>query len=132
MILIIYYLYAFFYKNSSHISFLVLIHPYAPTRLPIYRLFTLITIITLLIYICISRSSRMRVYFIYAQKQEIGTELSHDVLTQLTYHFNGRTAQPLGPLQPQDMMSRHRVPNNPFDKVSKELLPVIPGVPFIR
>ena len=44
---------------------------------------------------------------------QIGTELSHDVLNQLTYHFNWRTAKPLGPAQPQDVMSRHRGAKHP-------------------
>ena len=41
--------------------------------------------------------------------RQIGTELSHDVLNQLAYHFKWRTAMPLRThFQPQDVMSRHR------------------------
>ena len=36
------------------------------------------------------------------------TKLSHDVLTQLAYRFNGEQPNPWDLLQPQDAMSRHR------------------------
>ncbi len=40
------------------------------------------------------------------------TELSHDVLNPArAYHFNGEQPYPWDLLQPQDVMSRHRLPN---------------------
>ncbi len=38
----------------------------------------------------------------------IWTELSHDVLNQLTYRFMGEQPNPWDLLQPQVAMSRHR------------------------
>jgi len=48
-------------------------------------------------------------------------ELSHDVLNQLAYRFNGRTAQPLGPT-PSPRMRRAdiEVPNTSVDVDSWE------------
>ena len=84
---------------------------------------------------CPSRSSRTgQLLSSIVHPRQIGDRTVSTFWTQLTYHFNRRTAEPLGTCSsPRDVMSRHRGAKR---RRRYGLLGVIsllsPGVPFIR